>query len=103
MTYPVQMRSHLSTLAALLSLAVSAAACALGVRSYWASHYVGWSDTAGWVGVLSMSGILRVERGHYAGDNPGLHYTVGPPNSLRREVEARDRLGGPFLQRLGFA
>ena len=97
------MLARLSILVAALSLAVSAAACAVWVRSYWASQYLGRSHAAGWVGGLSMSGILRIERGLYAGDAPGWYYETAPPDSLRHEVEARDRTGGRLLQRLGFA
>jgi hypothetical protein len=46
-----------------------------------------------------MSGIIRIERAGYIASPPGW----ASPSSLRQEVEARDRAGGAFLHRLGFA
>jgi hypothetical protein len=73
------------------------------VRSYWVSDYVGRGDGTGWVGVLSMSGELRMERGGYVAGKPGWDFEAVTPGSLWAEVEARDRTGPVWLPRMGFA
>src|SRR3954471_7917677 len=95
----------LFTFCACVSGVLCVAACALWVRSYRASDYMGRGDRGGlgWVGALSMSGIIRIERGDYAAGPAGWQYEKAPPNSLRQEVEARDRAGGRVLHQLGFA
>jgi hypothetical protein len=114
MKLPAKMRSaravnsrtvlrRLFTFCAAVSLLLCAAVGGVWVRSYWASDYIGREDRAGWVGVLSMSGVLRVERGGYATREPGWDFEAGTPSSLRAELEARDRTGPPWLHRLGFA
>jgi hypothetical protein len=50
-----------------------------------------------------MSGIVRLERGNYAANEQGWQFISDAPQSLRREVEARDRAGGRILHSLGFA
>jgi hypothetical protein len=98
-------RRVLSTFCASVSMLLCVATCALWARSYWATDYVGRGDhdAGGWVGALSMSGIIRFERGSYAGARRGWTRETAPPSSLRPEVEARDRSGGELLHRLGFA
>jgi hypothetical protein len=93
----------------MICAAVSMLAClgsgALWVRSYWSSDYLGRvdADRRAWVGALSMSGILRIERGQYATGYFGWQFSTAAPSSLQREIDARDRAGGRLLHRLGFA
>lgn len=92
------------TAAAMLSLALCAATVAVWVRSHWAAQYVGWSDATQFDGVLSMNGLLRLERGTYPGSKTGwsyVSYPVPDRHGLWPELDARDRRGGA-LKRIGF-
>ncbi len=73
-------------------------------RSYHTVQFAGWSGPLRWFGALSMSGILRLERGDYAGDRLGWSYVTYPADKsgLWSEIAARDRAGGR-LRQFGFA
>ena len=89
----------------LLSLLLCVALCALWVRSYQVSQFVGWSDASRFVGALSMGGLVRLEHGTYPGESQGwsrVSYPTPAGPGLWAEAGARDRRGG-WLKRLGFA
>ena len=91
--------------AAVLSALLFAVIVAVWVRSYWTAQYVGHVDAAGWVGALSMRGVVRVERGGYGGlSRPEWQYSAysTPAGGLAGELAARDRNGG-WLRSIGFA
>jgi hypothetical protein len=75
----------------------------LWVRSFWVTEFAGWSGSPHSYGVLSISGLLRVERFNYF-EKPGWDFVryPTPPDGVWGEVAARDRQGG-FLKRFGFA
>ena len=89
--------------AAAASLALMLGMIALWIRSYSVTDFVGWSGNPHSYGVLSISGLLRVERFNYF-DTPGWDYVQYPTplKGVWGEVAARDRSGGS-LKRLGFA
>jgi hypothetical protein len=74
------------------------------VRSYWVTQFVGWSGSTKWAGMLSMGGLLRLERGSHPDTPLGWSYIVypTPAGGLWSEAAARDRHGGR-LRRCGFA
>jgi hypothetical protein len=87
-----------------LSLLLCLGTAALWARSYREAQYVGRSAPDGWVGALSVAGLLRFERGGYAADKPGWKYDhyPAPAGGLWHEVTSRDRHGGRFRD-AGFA
>jgi hypothetical protein len=87
-----------------LSLLLCLAVVALWVRSYTTTSFLGWGSDSAWVGVLSMRGVLRLERGTYASVERGWSRRSYPTprGGLWHEIMARDRRGGP-LRRLGIA
>jgi hypothetical protein len=91
---------RLSTLAAIVSLALCAAVAFLWHRSYARSDFVGHGSSTRWYGVLSMSGLIRVERGDYDGSLDGWSresYPTPDRYGLRGEFEQRDtRRFGPI-------
>src|SRR3954452_3471976 len=64
------MRRKLFTLAALCAV-LCVAVCALWVRSYWLSGFIGWSDAVHHYGVLCERGMLRLEAFNYPASSHG--------------------------------
>ena len=78
-----------------LSLLLCFATIALWARSYWQAQFIGYLCPGGWVGVLSMGGLLRVEHGNYSDDGRrrwGRDSYPTPRDGLWNEVRARERL-----------
>lgn len=93
----------LATSLTLLSLAFCAGFALLWHRSYAEADFVGRGTPARWYGALSMSGLIRVERGDYLGGMDGWSrdsYPTPDRLGLRGEVEQRDtRRFGPVAFR----
>src|SRR4051794_39652047 len=101
---PRRIASRLFAVAACVSQVVMLAVCVLWAWSHRTAHFLGYGRDQDWVGALSMSGLVRVEYGGYAGGFSGWSCTSysTPAGGLGGEVRARDR-GGGRLRDLGFA
>src|SRR5688500_17299941 len=90
-------------LAATISLMLCLAVAFLWHRSYATADFVGRGSPARWYGALSMSGLIRLERGDYAGSIEGwsrASYRTPDGLGLPGEVAARGtRRYGPIAYR----
>ena len=78
-----------------LSLLLCLATIAVWVTSYRRTQYVGLGRPDHWLGALSMSGILRLERGGFAMGRQGWSHESypTPAGGLWRELYSRDTRG----------
>jgi hypothetical protein len=97
------MNRSLSRILRLIPLSLALLFTALWLTSYRDTRFIGWSDNRQWFGLLSMSGLLRLERATYPADKIGWmrNNYPSPRDGLWSEVEARDRQGPLLLRRLG--